>query len=83
MNGMLMRRLIFPGVIALTASAVLMGSASANTRTASFGFRYAYSYGKHGLSQPYAGPSTTAQSYGTGVAIRASDIRQQVYSLVE
>ncbi|MCW2648165.1 MAG: hypothetical protein JWP07_4274 [Pseudonocardiales bacterium] len=83
MNGMLMRRLIFPGVIALTASAVLMGSASANTRTASFGFSYAYSYGKHGLSQPYAGPSTTAQSYGTGVAIRASDIRQQVYSLVE
>src|SRR5258708_6272622 len=41
------------------------------------------SSGTAGLSQPYSGPTTTGQSYGTGVAIQASDPSQKVYSLVE
>jgi hypothetical protein len=48
---------------------------------ASFGFTYADSYGRHGLSQRYAGPTTTGQSYGTGVAIRAGDTGQKVTDL--
>jgi hypothetical protein len=78
-----MRRLIYTGAIALIASAVFTGSASADTTAASFGFKYDSSYGSDGLSQPYAGPTTTGQSYGTGVAIKASDASQKVYSLVE
>jgi hypothetical protein len=62
---------------------VFTGSVSADPTAASFGFKYASSYGNHGLSQRYAGPTTTGQSYGTGVAIQASDTRQKVYSLVE
>jgi hypothetical protein len=78
-----MRRIVSSGTIALIASAVSTGAASAGTPAASFGFTYASSYGTHGLSQRYAGPTTTGQSYGTGVAIQASDKRQKVYSLVE
>jgi hypothetical protein len=77
------RRLIYTGAVALVATAVLTGSASADATVASFGFTYANSYGRHGLSQGYAGRTTTGQSYGTGVAIRASDTSQKVYSLVE
>jgi hypothetical protein len=74
---------MYTGAIALVASAVFTGSASADTTAASFGFKYDNSYGSDGLSQPYAGPTTTGQSYGTGVAIQASDPSQKVYSLVE
>ncbi|HEY3716501.1 MAG TPA: hypothetical protein VGL39_18400 [Jatrophihabitantaceae bacterium] len=58
-------------------------AAIADTTTASFGFTYAGSYGHGGLSEPYAALTITGQSYGTGVAIQASDPRQRVYSLVE
>jgi hypothetical protein len=78
------RRLIYTGASALIASGVSIGSASAATTAARFGFTYATSYGaKHCLSQRYAGPITTGQSYDTGVAIRASDTGQKAYSLVE
>jgi hypothetical protein len=69
--------------VALIASTTFIGSASAGTTEAGFGFTYASSYGTHGLSQRYAGATTTGQSYGTGVAIQASDTRQKVYTLVE
>jgi hypothetical protein len=80
-----MRRLIHTGAVALIAGAVLTGCASAKTTAAaaSFEFNFDSSYGSDGLSQPYAGPSTTGQSYGTGVAIKANDASQRVYSLVE
>ncbi|MEA2189458.1 MAG: hypothetical protein QOK16_4469 [Solirubrobacteraceae bacterium] len=78
-----MRRLIYTGASALIASGVSIGSASAATTAARFGFTYATSYGKHDLSQRYAGPITTGQSYDTGVAIRANDTGQKAYSLVE
>jgi hypothetical protein len=48
-----------------------------------FKFEYASAYGENGLSQPFAGPTTTGQSYGTGVAINPSDRSQKVYTLVE
>jgi hypothetical protein len=83
MAGMVMRRLIYPGAVALIASAVFAGSVSADAAAASFGFKYVHSYGRHGLSRPYGGPTSTGQSYGTGVAIQASDPSQKVYSLVE
>jgi hypothetical protein len=76
-----MQRVLHVGASALVASVAFASSASAGT-AAHFGFTYDNSYGGHGLSQPYAGPTTTGQSYGTGVAIRASDTSQQVYSLV-
>ncbi|MDT7728841.1 MAG: hypothetical protein QOI21_5417 [Actinomycetota bacterium] len=79
----IMRRLLYASTIALLASVGLASSALAATPTASFKFSYVNGYGKSGLSQPYAGPSTTGQSYGTGVAINPSDPRQKVYSLVE
>jgi hypothetical protein len=78
-----MRGTIYAGAIALIASAVFTGTANADTTAASFGFKYDNSYGNNGLSQPYAGPTATGQSYGTGVAIEASDASQKVYSLVE
>jgi hypothetical protein len=59
------------------------GSAMAGTPSENFKFAYDSSYGNNGLSQPYAGPTTTGQSYGTGVAINSSDPRQKVYTLVE
>jgi hypothetical protein len=74
---------MYTGAITLIASAVCAGSASADTTAASFGFKYDSSYGRDGPSRPYAGPTTTGQSYGTGVAIEASDAGQKVYSLVE
>jgi hypothetical protein len=77
-----MKRALYAGSIALVASVGIASSASADTG-ANFGFRYDNHYGDHGLSQPYAGPTTTGQSYGTGVAIQASDASQKVYSLVE
>jgi hypothetical protein len=61
----------------------LTGSAMAGTPSANFKFSYDSSYGNNGLSQAYAGPTTTGQSYGTGVAINSSDPRQKVYTLAE
>jgi hypothetical protein len=55
----------------------------AGTPSENFKFEYSRAYGHHGLSQPYAGPTTTGQSYGTGVAIDPSDASQKVYTLVE
>src|SRR5882757_44367 len=78
-----MRRLSSVSVIALMASIGLAGVSVAATSPLNFKFRYAASYGRGGLSQPYAGTTATGQSYGTGVAIDASDQSQQVYSLVE
>jgi len=50
---------------------------------ANFGFSYVSAYGTDGLSQPYAGPTTTGQSYGTGVAVAPDDPSQKAYTLVE
>lgn len=77
-----MKRVFYAGAIALAASVGIASSANADTGV-NFGFKYDKSYGDNGLSRPYAGPTTTGQSYGTGVAIQASDTSQKVYSLVE
>jgi hypothetical protein len=79
---MVMKRVLYAGAIALVASVGIASSANADTGV-NFRFKYDKSYGDNGLSQPYAGPTTTGQSYGTGVAIQASDTSQKVYSLVE
>jgi hypothetical protein len=80
------RRLISSSVIALAITLIatigLASSAMAHPAS-SFKFNYDSSYGTAGLSQPYSGTTTTGQSYGTGVAIQASDPKQRVYSLVE
>jgi hypothetical protein len=76
------RLLISSSVIALIAIMGLASSAMADAAPA-FNFNYDGSYGTAGLSQPYSGTTTTGQSYGTGVAIQASDPKQKVYSLVE
>jgi hypothetical protein len=80
-----MRGLIYTGAIALIVSGVSAGCTSAKTTAAAVSFEFNYNslYGSNGLSQPYAGPSATGQSYGTGVAIKANDPSQKVYSLVE
>jgi hypothetical protein len=78
-----MRRLIYAGAIALVATVGLTGPAMAGTPSENFKFEYASAYGQNGLSQPYAGPTTTGQSYGTGVAINPSDPSQKVYTLVQ
>jgi ABC-type antimicrobial peptide transport system permease subunit len=75
---------LFPtGAIALVATAGLTGIATAGTPSENFKFEYDSAYGNNGLSQPYVGPTTTGQSYGTGVAINPSDPGQRVYTLVE
>jgi len=78
-----MRRLSSVGVIALMASIGLAGTAVAATSPLNFRFAYAHSYGRNGLSQPYTAATTTGESFGTGVAVDASDKSQKVYSLVE
>jgi hypothetical protein len=78
-----MRRLIYAGAIALVATVGLTGPAMAGTPSENFKFEYDSAYGQNGLSQPYAGPTTTGQSYGTGVAINPSDPSQKVYTLVQ
>jgi hypothetical protein len=55
----------------------------AGTPSENFKFEYNSAYGNNGLSQSYAGPTATGQSYGTGVAINPSDSSQKVYTLVE
>ena len=65
------------------ASVGLTGPAIAGTPSENFKFEYDSPYGNNGLSQPYAGPTTTGQSYGTGVAIDSSDPSQKVYTLAE
>lgn len=74
---------IYAGAIALVATLGLADPAMAGTPSENFKFKYDSAYGHNGLSQPYAGPTTTGQSYGTGVAIDASDPSQKVYTLVE
>lgn len=74
--------MISSSVIALIATVGLASSALADT-VSDFHFNSNGSYGTASLSQPYSGPTTTGQSYGTGVAIQASDPSQKVYSLVE
>jgi hypothetical protein len=78
-----MTRLIYAGSIALVATLGFTGPERADTWSEKFKFKYDRAYGHDGLSQPYAGPTTTGQSYGTGVAINPSDRRQKVYTLVE
>src|ERR1039458_9071308 len=80
-----MRRWVYIGAIVLPASLGLPGYASAksSTKAADFSFSYVSAYGTGGLSQPYAGPTTTGQSYGTGVAVDPDGPGQQAYSLVE
>ena len=80
-----MRRWVYIGAIVLAASLGLPGYASAksSTKAADFSFSYVSAYGTGGLSQPYAGPTTTGQSYGTGVAVDPDGPGQQAYSLVE
>ena len=75
------RRLIYAG--ALVAAVGLTDPAMAQTPSEDFKFNYDSAYGQNGLSQPFAGPNVTGQSYGTGVAINASDPSQKVYTLVE
>jgi hypothetical protein len=77
------RRLIYAGAIALVATVGVTGPAMAGAPSENFKFKYDRAYGHQGLSQPYAGPTTTGQSYGTGVAIDPSDPSQKVYTLVE
>jgi hypothetical protein len=55
----------------------------AGTPADNFKFEYDSNYGHSGLSQPYAGPTATGQSYGTGVAIDPGDASEKVYTLVE
>jgi hypothetical protein len=78
-----MRRLIDAGTIALVATVGLTGSAMAGAKSRDFQFEYDSAYGQNGLSEAYAGPTTTGQSYGTGVAINPSDPSQKIYTLVE
>lgn len=78
-----MRRPIYAGVIAVVAILGLSGPVVAGTAPPNFDFKFDSAFGKNGLSQPYAGPTTTGQSYGTGVAINPKDSSQKVYSLVE
>src|SRR6266480_3324304 len=78
-----MRRLIFAGAIALVATVGLTAPAITRTRSENFKFNYDSAYSHKGLSRPYTGPTTTGQSYGTGVAIDPSDPSQKVYTLVE
>ena len=78
-----MRRLIYAGAIALAATVGLTGPAIAGAPPENFKFEYDSAYGDNGLSQPYAGPTATGQSYGAGVAINPSDRSQKVYTLVE
>ncbi len=54
--------------------------AQSSSATADFGFSYVSAYGTNGLSQSYAGPTATGQSYGTGVAVDSS---QKAYTLVQ
>ena len=77
------RRLIYAGAIALIATVGPTGPAMAGAPSDNFKFKYDSAYGHNGLSQPYAGPTSTGQSYGTGVAINPSDPNQKVYTLVE
>ncbi|MCU1262104.1 MAG: hypothetical protein JWO80_4989, partial [Bryobacterales bacterium] len=77
------RRFIYAGAIALAATVGLKGPAMAGTPSENFKFEYDSAYSHSGLSEPYAGPTTTGQSYGTGVAINPSDPSQKVYTLVE
>jgi hypothetical protein len=77
-----------PHIYAVSAAAAaaivgLAGPAMAGTSPAGFTFSYDSHYGDDGLSQAYTAPTPTGQSYGTGVAIDASDPKQRVYSLVE
>jgi hypothetical protein len=78
-----MRRFIYAGAIALVATGGLTRQAMAGRPWENFKFEYDSDYGDNGLSQSYVGPTTTGQSYGTGVAINPSDPRQKVYTLVE
>jgi hypothetical protein len=78
-----MRRFIYAGTIAMAATVGLAGPAMAGTSPGSFKFSYDSDYAYNGLSQPYAGSTTTGQSYGTSVAIDPSDPSQKAYSLVE
>jgi hypothetical protein len=79
--------LICVGTIALVATVRLtlpaMAQDASQKPSENFRFNYDGAYGQNGLSQPFAGPTTTGQSYGTGVAINASDPSQKVYTLVE
>jgi hypothetical protein len=59
------------------------GPAMAGRPAESFKFEHDRVYGHNSLSQPYAGPTTTGQSYGAGVAIDLSDPSQKVCTLVE
>jgi hypothetical protein len=78
-----MRRFIYAGAIAMAATVGLAGPAMAGTSPGSFKFSYDSDYAYNGLSQPYGGPTTTGQSYGTSVAIDPGDPSQKAYSLVE
>jgi hypothetical protein len=60
-----------------------MGPVTAQESSENFKFTYDGAYGHNGLSQPYTGPTTTGQSYGTGVAVDPGDPSQKVYTLVE
>jgi hypothetical protein len=84
-KSVIMIRLAYLGAFVLAASLGLASCAWAQSSTAAanFGFSYLSAYGTNGLSEPYAGPTTTGQSYGTGVAVDSNDASQKVYSLVE
>jgi hypothetical protein len=66
----------------VSAIAAVVGAGTA-LGAAGFLFSYVSTWGSGGLSHPYAGPTSTGQSYGSGVAISSSDASQKVYTLVE
>lgn len=50
---------------------------------ATFSFSDVNSFGIDGLSQPFAGATSSGQSYARGVSISESDTSQNIYSLVQ
>ena len=67
-----MTNVVIALAITLIATVGLASSAMADT-VAGLQFQLRQLLRHNGLSQPYAGPTTTGQSYGTSVAIRPSD----------
>jgi hypothetical protein len=76
---MMHRYLRRTGILAIVAVA---GGGTALAATG-FLFSYVSTWGSSGLSHPYAGPTSTGQSYGSGLAISSSDDSQKIYTLVE
>src|SRR5882757_2541787 len=67
-------------------AALLFGMLAAGVGTAfaaTFVFSFVAGYGSGGLSQPFAGTTSTGHSYARASDISQSDTNQAVYSLVQ